>query len=138
MNHIEDSTQASLANLLMSRELSPGEYFNIALSSCSTDLTTVQAAVATVILRLDDEDARKTQLKTLYNQVFHDELLSTVEAVTNPKVLQEQPNQNNKTKRNKKKKKKQGGVEGDRPPVILWFRRDLRYTIQRVSPCHYY
>merc|ERR1712156_1088925 len=69
MNHIEDSTQASLANLLMSRELSPEEYFNIALSSCSADLTTVQAAVATVISRLDDEDARKTQLKTLYNQV---------------------------------------------------------------------
>merc|ERR1711997_874707 len=67
-NHNEDLNQASLAELVLSDQLTPDEYFSIALSS-SADVSSAQTAISRVLTRIQN-DQKKRILQELYHQIF--------------------------------------------------------------------
>merc|ERR1711997_421432 len=67
-NHNEDLNQASLAELVLSDQLTPDEYFSIVLSS-SADVSSAQTAISRVLTRIQN-DQKKRVLQELYNQIF--------------------------------------------------------------------
>jgi len=131
-SHNEDSSQASLAELVLSDQLTPDEYFSIALSS-STDVSSAQTAISRVLTRIKN-DQKKRVLQELYNQIFKQpEPTSEMSSPSNDSGLGPSDKSTETAKENsgqhnnrKKKKKKSVLADGSPKPTILWLRRDLR------------
>ena len=144
-------TLLSLEQQLLHRDLSPNEYFAIAISSCEEDLELAKRVIKNVLRKLQEnytssQEKMYSTLQNLYDDFFqvsfsnekttsdsssnseivrHVNGLTIESQITNTQINHTNYTTKKKKKKNNKKNKKSKSCDTT-SPVILWFRRDLR------------